>query len=260
MIHAWLDLPLNLIFLTLALLYGLNAAFIYWILFHSPARRRMQTLTGVVGPYFGAIGVLFALLTGFLGSKVADRNRQAARSVRAESSALETLSSLSQAAGADGTAIRASARRYIDAVLKQEWEVMSASASAPAAAAALGAIFTTVAKPVVASAGGASVQTSLLNATVQVATARGERLSLAADRSYELEWASVLLLGIFTQIALGLVHLEKPRAMLAAVALFSVAAIVALGLIAAQENPFDPPLEVSNAPLVRALANVPAEP
>jgi len=40
MIRAWLDLPLNLIFLTLALPYGLGAAFVYWILFRSPARRR----------------------------------------------------------------------------------------------------------------------------------------------------------------------------------------------------------------------------
>jgi hypothetical protein len=260
MIHAWLDLPLNLIFLTLVLLYGLSAAFIYWILFRSPVRRRVQTFAGVVAPYFGAIGVLFALLTGFLGAEVTDRNRQAARSVRAESSAIEALASLSHAVGTDGAAIRASVRRYLDAVLKQEWEVMSSSASAPAAAEALGAIYTTVAKPAVASAGGTPVQNSLLGATVSVATARADRLSLAVDRSYELEWASVLLLGILTQIALGFVHLEKPRAMLAAVGLFSVAAIVALGLIAAQENPFDPPIEVSNAPLIRALANVPAEP
>lgn len=53
----------------------------------------------------------------------------------------------------------------------------------------------------------------------------------------------MLLLGIFTQIAFGFVHLEKPRAMLAAVSLFSVAAVVALGPIAAQESPFNPPIE-----------------
>lgn len=69
---------------------------------------------------------------------------------------------------------------------------MSASSGAPAAPAeALGTIFTTVAWPAVASAAGTPVQTSLLGATVRVASARADRLSLAVDRSYELEWASV---------------------------------------------------------------------
>jgi len=259
-IHIWLDLPVTLIFLALALLYGLGAAVIYWLMFGSPLRRRMHSLTGIVGPYFGAIGVLFALLTGFLGAEVAERNRQAARSVLAEASALDTLAALSRAAGPQGAAIRAAARGYTEAVLKQEWEAMSASGNSPAAAQALSAVFASVSPPDIARQAGAPLQTSLLNAAVRVASARAERLSFAADRSYELKWISVLALGILTQIALGLVHLDKPRAMLATVLLFSLAAVVALGLIAEQENPFEPPLEVSNAPLVKVLATLPEEP
>jgi hypothetical protein len=259
-IHTWLDLPIALIFLVLAVLYGMTGAAIYWVMFGSPLRRRVHSLSGIVGPYFGAIGILFALLTGFLGAEVADRNKQAARSVLAEASALDTLASLSRAAGPEGAAIRTAARGYIEAVINKEWAAMSTSGSSPAAFAALGAMLEAVAKPGIGAAAGAPLQASLLNAAVRIASARAERLSFAADRSYELKWISVLLLGILTQIALGLVHLDKPRAMLAAVALFSIAAIVALGLIAAQENPFEPPLEISNAPLVRALAMLPAEP
>lgn len=260
MIHTWLDLPTPFIFLVLVLFYGVSAAAIYWLLFRSPARRRAHGLVGIVGPYFGAIGILFALLTGFLGAEVADRNKQAARSVLAEASALDTLVTLGRSAGADGAAIRAAARAYVDAVLKQEWEAMSASASSPAAAQALNATIEAVAKPGIARDASAPLQASLLNAAVRVANARAERLAFAADRSYELKWISVLLLAVLTQVALGLVHLEKPRAMLAAVVLFSIAAIVALGLIAEQENPFEPPLEVSSAPLARVLAALPAEP
>ena len=259
MIHIWLDLPVYLIFLLLAVFYGLGAGAIYWVQFHSPARPLIMTATGIVAPYFSAVGVLFALLTGFLGAEVADRNRQAARSVLAESSALDTLTTLSRAAGVDGAAIRAAERAYVEAVLNKEWELMGSDEASPAASGALRTIFEAVAKPAIASTAGAALQNSLLNAAVRISTSRAERLALGADRTYELKWASVLLLGLLTQVALALVHLDKPRAMLTAVLLFSLAAILALGLIAEQENPFEPPLEVSNGPFIKALANLPAE-
>ncbi len=259
-IHAWLDLPEALIFLVLVALYGVSGAAIYWFSFHSPAHKRVQRLTGVVAPYFGAVAVLFALLTGFLGAEVAERNRQAERSVLSESSALDTLVSLSRVPGVDGKGVRAAAQHYLEAVLTSEWAAMSTGHSSAVAAGALSAMIETAATSGAAGAGITPAQIGLLNAAARVASARAERLSFAADRSYELKWISVLLLGILTQVALTLVHLERSRAMLAAVSLFSLAAIVALGLIAAQENPFEPPHEVSNAPLMRTLAMLKAEP
>jgi len=259
-IHIWLDLPVYLIFSVLTVFYGLSAVAIYLIQFHSPARPLIMTAAGVVAPYFGAVGVLFALLTGFLGAEVAERNRQAARSVLAESSALDTLTTLSRAAGGDGAAIRVAERGYVENVLNKEWELLGSDEASPATSSALRAIFDAVAKPAIASTAGAPLQNSLLNAAVRISTSRAERLALGADRTYELKWACVLLLGLLTQVALALVHIDKPRAMLAAVMLFSIAAILALGLIAEQENPFEPPLEISNAPFVKALANLPAEP
>jgi hypothetical protein len=50
------------------------------------------------------------------------------------------------------------------------------------------------------------------------------------------------------------VHLEKPRAMLAALTVFSTGAIVALGMIALQEDPFGGVFHVSSAPIERLLS------
>jgi hypothetical protein len=50
-----------------------------------------------------------------------------------------------------------------------------------------------------------------------------------------------------------LVHLERPRAMLAALTIFATGAIVAIGLIALQEDPFDGVFQVSPAPLQHLL-------
>jgi len=56
-----------------------------------------------------------------------------------------------------------------------------------------------------------------------------------------------------TQLAIGMVHLERPRAHIAAVAIFSLAAVITLGLIALQEYPFDGPLSVPPLPLEQLL-------
>jgi hypothetical protein len=102
----------------------------------------------------------------------------------------------------------------------------------------------------------------MLTAAVRVSTARSTRLSLSSDRTNDLKWISVLILGAITQIALALVHLERPRAMLSALTVFATGAIVALGLIALQEDPFGGVFRVSPAPLERllTLSDTPAPP
>ena len=99
-----------------------------------------------------------------------------------------------------------------------------------------------------------AVHAALLGAAIRAGTARNNRLSLAGDRTNELKWISVLLLGVITQIGLMLVHLDNARAMLTALTVFATAAIVALGLIGLQEHPFNGAFQVSPAPLERLLA------
>jgi hypothetical protein len=63
----------------------------------------------------------------------------------------------------------------------------------------------------------------------------------------------VLMLGIMTQIAIGLVHLQRRNAHLAALTVFSIAAVLTLGLIALQEHPFAGEVRLSPAPLQELL-------
>jgi len=88
---------------------------------------------------------------------------------------------------------------------------------------------------------------------VRVGTARSERLALAADNTSELKWSIVLILGIMTQIAIGVVHLQKRNAQIAALAIFSVSVVIALGLIALQEHPFAGEVRISAWPLQELL-------
>lgn len=253
LIEAWLDLPSAGVFGILTLLYLCTGTLIAWAAYGGLLGARVKLLDGVVAPFFGSVAILFALMTGFLASDISDRNRQAARALQAEVAELRNVFTLSVASASDMQAIREDWAAYVKAVVGDEWTAMTNGDSAPSAAAAYDALLREVSQPKIATESGAAVHTALLSATVRAGTARSERLSLASDNTSELKWAMVLMLGIMTQIAIGVVHLQKRNAHIAALSVFSIAAVLALGLIALQEHPFAGDVRLSPAPLQELL-------
>jgi hypothetical protein len=253
MIEAWLDLPTVAVFGALALLFFCTGTLTAWVAFGALLGPRVKLLEGVVAPFFGAVGVLFALLTGFLAGDIGDRNRQAARAVQAEVAELRNVFTLSVASASDMKEIRDDWAAYVKAVVRDEWAAMTAGHSAPSAGAAYDAMLREMSEPKVATEAGAAVHSALLTAAVRVGTARSERLALASDNTSELKWTMVLMLGVMTQLAIGLVHLQKRNAHIAALSVFSVAAVLTLGLIALQEHPFAGDVRLSPAPLAELL-------
>jgi hypothetical protein len=59
------------------------------------------------------------------------------------------------------------------------------------------------------------------------------------------------------QISVAAVHLERARPHIAAMVIFTIGLIIVIGLIAAYEQPFNPPLSVSPEPLIDILKIVP---
>jgi hypothetical protein len=150
--------------------------------------------------------------------------------------------------------IRAAVRSYLDLVIKDEWPLLSDGRSSPKAANALGELLRELSDPKVAAEAGQAVHAALLGQALRVRSARSERLLLSEQNSDHPKWWTVLLLACLTQLAIALVHLEKPRARAAALAVFSSAAVVALGLVAIKERPFDGPLALRPDTLQEALA------
>ena len=260
MISAWLDLPWAGIFAVLIALYAVSATLIVWLAFGRPFGERVRKLEGVVAPYFGAVAVLFALMTGFLAGDIADRNRQATRAVEAEAGELRNVYTLSLAAVADMRAIRAAWTVYLKAVIADDWTAMTNGEGAPSVDTAYDALLREVSDPKIATEASVAVHAALLNATVRVGTARSDRLALASyDITSSLKWAIVLALGGLTQLAVGLVHLQRRPAHIAALAVFSVAVVIALGLLALQEHPFAGEIYVGLDPLRQVLAQMTAK-
>jgi hypothetical protein len=252
MIRAWLNLSTFGTFSSLAVLYSGLAVALVVLVFASPLRGRIATLTGVVAPFFSSVAVLFSLLTGFLAYDVGERNRQATRAVQTEAGELQNVYTLSVASVTDMTAIRVALKAYVRSIVSDEWPAV-AGASSVQTDPAFDQLLSEISNPAISRDASAPVHSAMLTAAVRAGTARSTRLSLATDRTNELKWISVLILGAITQLALALVHLEKPRAMMAALTVFSTGAVVALGLIALQEDPFSGVFRVSTAPLQHLL-------
>jgi len=238
MLSSWFDLPLGPLFAVVATPYALAALIIYWASQCRPFRTKVQMLTGVVAPFFGSVGLLFGLLTGFLAADISDRNRQAARALLAEADGLHTVQTLSLASITDMSAIRDALHAYAESVLKDEWPHMVDEGRSIKTELAFTNLLKQVSDPSIARSAGQAVHTALLNGVARTGSARTDRLALSDDRTNQYKWLTVILLGIITQVAIGLVHLDKPRAQIASLAVFSFAVIVTLTLLAAQEHPF----------------------
>jgi hypothetical protein len=253
---AWLGLPVLVIFASLAAFYLGSAGLMVWLSFRSRFSGRIQTFKGVVAPFFGSTAIIFGLLIAFLSNDIWERNRQAERAVFTESDTLIALYSLSAASGSDSPTLRSAIRGYVTSVVEDEWPRLAMQQRSAKADAALNLLLHEVALP--ANAKDASVQRTMLDMALRVRAAHEDRIAISNDRTVVTKWAAVLLLALITQIALAVVHLEKPRPQVAALVIFTTAAVLLLGLLAIHEAPFEPPVFVPPGPIIEVLQLVPA--
>jgi Protein of unknown function (DUF4239) len=213
----------------------------------------VQSFRGIVAPYFNGIVVIFAILVGFLANDVWDRNRHAAASVRGEAANLISLHDLAAASGLQKLEIDRGIRAYVSAVVEKEWPSMAHGEAAPDAEIAQDNLLETVADLEAEPTYGAAFGRVMLDTALKIREARGERLRLSGDYSEGFKWAGVLLLGLIAQVSIAAVHLERARPQIAAMVIFTSGVVVLLGLIAAHELPFGPPLSISPEPLAKLL-------
>ena len=247
MIDAWLSLPAVGLFAVLIAAFAFSGILWSWLSFWSPLSPRVRTLTGVVAPYISSVGILFSLLAAFLANDIADQKRLAWQAAHNE---LMAPSGMAE--------IRGALQAYAEAVLTDEWPKMAQDRRSALVDKKTNELLRLASDPVITREAGAALHNNLLRTVLQIREARSDRLAISFAEIRRLNWATVLLLGIFTQLAIALVHLERPRAQAAALIVFSLAAVIALGLIALQEHPFRSTLQVSDAPLRRAISIIAA--
>ena len=128
--------------------------------------------------------------------------------------------------------------------------------ASPEAEAAQDELLQTVAQLDIA-LGNAALDRLLIETAVKVREGRGDRLAYSSDFSENFKWTCVLLMAVMAQISVAAVHLGEVRAQIAAMVIFTASIILVIGLIAAHEGPFQPPLGISSAPIAKLLDIVP---
>jgi hypothetical protein len=257
-VGAWLELPVWQQLLALAGFYAATGIFIHLLAFHSPASGWTRSFKGVVAPFFVSVVLIFGLLLGFIAGEVWHRNAEAMQVVRSEGEALFALVHLSPDGDPGGAKLQGLVRAYAQSLAGEEWPRMREGKHAAGSEAAFVSLLTAILDAPVSGSSGSAVQKTRLDIAMKLHTLRETRLALAGDRTDEIKWTTLLILGLISQIAIAAVHLEMPRPQIAALTIFSMAAVIGLGLVAIQERPFTPPLEVSPGPLLDVIRETPA--
>ncbi len=257
LIDAWLSLSLPALIFVLTAFYSASALMLIRLSFGPLVGPWVRSFRGVVAPFVGAIVIIVGILVGFLASDVWDRNRRAAATVRGEGANLVSLHALAAALGAPHFAIDRAILAYTIAVIDMEWPRMEKGEASPEAEAAQDELLQTVAQSDFAVAGNAALDRLLLDTALKVREARGDRLAFASDFSENFKWSCVLLMALMAQISVAAGHLDEARAQIAAMAIFTTSIVLVIGLIAAHEGPFQPPLGIGPAPIAKLLDIVP---
>jgi hypothetical protein len=251
-LHLWMAQSTEVMALTLGGAFAVFGLFLCWLSFASPLAPAMQNWKGVVPPFVGVPATLFGLLMTFLSQDVWDANRRAYRAVAMEREQLATLSALSDNHGVGSADLSRAIRNYVEAVVGLEWKAMENGDESPEAEAALDALTRAASNARIEPA----FQRVLIDTVMKIRSAREQRLAIAGAYPDDRKWAAVILIAFITQASLAAVHLDRARPQLLAQAIFAMAAVVVIALVASVEEPYSPPKAVSSDPIEHVLDRV----
>ena len=188
-----------------------------------------------VAPFFTAVTMLYALFLAFHASTIWSRQHAAEVDFRDEVTAISRLASLFGKEGLGLENARLHLSRYVDSVVREEW-VTGNTKPSPKANQTLEELRQELIRA------SERIPTALGNHLWRVfddiMSARSEHLWIAAHGRSDQSWVLVLVLGLLSHIAIGLVHADRPLAGMLAMALFACATTAAYWLLTRAINPF----------------------
>ena len=235
-----------------------GAWFLHWMANRSAFAPVIHTFRGVAPPFLSVIGVLFALNLVFLANDTWRAHDRAFDSVYQEANTLRAILTFAEHLPAvQRSHLETAIAAYVAQVVEVEWKTLGQRESSPAAAAALETLLTTISGTDFAEALGPSVHSLMLQQAIQVRTTRSALIAVGQSRINPLKWLSMAVLGLLMMISIVVVHIDQPRAEIAAVLLFAAASGPSAAVVLIQSNPFQQPSVVSAAPLSAVLHDLP---
>lgn len=208
---------------------------------------------GVVPPFINVNAMLFGLTLAFIANDTWSARDRAMDAVFREADALRSLIVLAEAAsGGQGGALAGAIRAYGRASA-DEFAALRQRNLDPRASTAADDLLRLAAAPDLGAAMGEPVQGVILAKVVQLRDDRDLRVSLSRTHLNPLKWLGMAALGFLTILSIAAVHIGAPRAAMAAIWLFALAAAPSAAIVLVQGNPFQEPAAISPAPILEAV-------
>ena len=218
----------------------LLTAGIYWVVTRLAVNDRARAFKAVSPGMLPPLGILFALLIGFIAVEVWNNYDKAKGAVATEASALRAVVLLAGTFPEEQKMrIYALIDRHIEVAVNEGWPAMAGrrltlSTLPTSLIAALQETLTL--KP--ADDSQRIAQTEMVKAIHAAADARRQRIVISESSVGRVKWAGILLQGICTLIAIAMVHSDNRLACAIAVTLFATGMALSLLLIGAYSRPF----------------------
>jgi len=186
------------------------------------------------------LGILFALLVGFIAVEVWNNFDKAKAAIATEASALRAVLLLAGTFPQEQKAhIHALISRHIEIAVTQEWPEMAHQRAtlSPLPTALIGVLHDALAiKP--ADQSERSAQPEMIRALHTALDARRQRIVISESAVGAVKWLGILLQGLCTLIAIAMVHSDNRRACAMSLMLFATGIALSVLLIAAYSQPF----------------------
>lgn len=201
----------------------------------------------------GPVSLMFGLFAAFLANDIWGTNVAARNAVLQEADGVQAMLRYTEPLpDAEAKMMKNVLTTYVRKAIDNEWPKMRDGQVDPEAVDRLRAISNAIIIFEVGKSEGAVIQGRLLDAFNQIRVNWQTRTRIAQERQVTIKWHGVILFALLTQIAIGVVHFRRMRAMLVAQSIFGLAYALSTVLLFINEFPFSQLAPISAEPLARA--------
>ena len=235
-----LNLPLPWMALVVFATTYLIAGGVYLVVTKLAVNERAKGFKAVSPGVLPPLGILFALLVGFIAVEVWGNFDKAKKAVETEASALRAVVLLAGAfPDEQRMSVYALVNRHIDESVNKEWPEMARQRATLATlpTALIEALHDTLAlKP--ADDSQRAAQLEMMKELHTALDARRQRISISQSSLGTVKWMGILLQGLCTLVAFAIVHSDNRLARGISLTLCATGIALSVLLIAAYSHPF----------------------
>jgi hypothetical protein len=235
-----LNLPVSWMALIVFMATYLIAGGVYLVVTKLAVTEWARAFKAVSPGMLPPLGVLFALLVGFIAVEVWNNFDKAKAAVATEASALRAVVLLAGTFPEEQKArIYALINRHIEVAVNQEWPEMAHQQAtlSPLPTALIEALHEALALKH-ADDSQRTAQPEMVRALHTALDARRQRIVISESSVGAVKWAGILLQGLCTLVAIAVVHSDNRPACAMTLILFATGIALSVLLIAAYTRPF----------------------